>query len=70
MNNLEIITMRVVSYCDIPEELSNGKFFDEYGTGCYVECHLDNEPDDELDKWLKSNYPGIEEDPFLIKIDY
>lgn len=62
---------RVVSYCDIPEELVAGTWLEEYQPGCYIECHIDEEEEmNELDNWLISNYPGIEKETFFIEIDY
>jgi len=71
MSKLKTITGKVVSYCDIPEELTESKWFSEYQSGCYIECHIDElEVRDELDSWLIQNYPGIENETFFIKIDY
>lgn len=67
----KVIKGRVVSYCEIPEELTKGKWFEEYQSGCFVECHIDETEDpDELDMWIMRNYPGIEKETFYIKIDY
>lgn len=72
---METITGKVVNYCDIPEELTEGKWFSEFQSGCYIECHIsdediDNNALDELDNWLIKTYPGIEDETFFIKIDY
>lgn len=61
---------KVVSYCDIPEELIP-QWIEEYSPGSFIEVHIsDVEGEfDELELWLMKNYPGIEEDTFYIEID-
>jgi hypothetical protein len=74
MRNIKKITGQVVNYCDIPEKLTEGKWFNEYSSGCYIECHIDlsdsAQSADELDNWLMNNYPGIENETFYIEINY
>ncbi len=72
INKMKEIKGKVVSYSEIPEELLIGtnNFLNEYPTNCYVEVHIDEFEDDNLSKWLKENYPGIEEETFYIEIDY
>ena len=61
---------KVVSYCDIPEELIP-TWLDEYPSGVYIEVHIDeSEGLDALEMWLIGEYPGIEEETFYIEIDY
>lgn len=72
MSELKEITKKVVSYCDIPEDYTNGHWISEYMNGCFVEVHLDGaDPDDDLDRWLFENYPELaNEDSFFIEMDY
>lgn len=69
---LETITKKVISYCEIPEELTEDSWLSEKSMDSYVECHLDNsEPLDQLDQWFMNNYPELfKEESFFIKIDY
>lgn len=47
---LETITKKVISYSEIPEELTKNSWLSEKSNGFY-ECHLDNvEPFELLDK--------------------
>lgn len=74
MSKLKEITKKVISYCDIPKELTEGHWISEYKNGCFVEVHLDgdeNDPDSELDAWFLANHPELaDEDSFFIEIDY
>lgn len=71
MSELKTITKKVVSYCEIPEELTEGHWISEYMNGCFVEVHLDDDEDDKLSMWLKEKYPElIDEDSFYIEMDY
>lgn len=68
--SLKQINGRVISYCEIPEELIPN-WLKEFPTGCYVEVHLDTlDGVGLLDIWFKENYPGIEDETFYIEIDY
>ena len=69
---LETITKKVISYCEIPEELTESSWLSEKEMDSYVEYHLDNsQPLEPLDQWFMDNYPELfEESSFLIKIDY
>lgn len=71
MSNIKTISGKVVTYSDIPVELTADKWFEGFSKGCYVECHVDElDARDELDNWLIENYPGIENETFFIEIDY
>lgn len=69
---LETITKKVVSYCEIPEGIiPEGHWINEHGCDAYVECHIDDDEDDELSVWLKETYPElIDEESFFIHLDY
>ena len=65
------ITGKVVSYCEIPEELTKGHWISEFQNGCFVQVHLEEGEDDALSNWLKETYPElIDENAFYIEIDY
>ena len=72
---LERINKLVVSYCEIPEGLTEDHWISEYMNGCFVEVHVDNgEEDEDLDplgQWIRETYPELEkENSFLIEMDY
>ena len=68
---LKQITKFVVSYCEIPESIEKPNWLMEHMCGAFVECHIDDEDNDELTVWLLSNYPELEhEDSFFIELDY
>ena len=70
MLQLKQITGKVVSYCEIPEEITEGHWISEYMNGCFVQVHLE-EDDDALSNWLKETYPElIDEEAFYIEMDY
>lgn len=66
------ITTKVVSYCDIPQELSQGKwYFEEAGCDTYIDFHLQEDTKwDNVDFWLAKTYPELVGTEFLIHIDY
>lgn len=64
--------MKVVSYCEIPEDLDKG-WLEEQGCDCYVKSSLSSDPEydrDELDEWIAKTYPELIDTTFLIHIDY
>ena len=69
---LERVNKLVVSYCEIPEKLTEGHWISENSCDSYVEVHIEEEGNrDELDKWLIENYPELEqEESFFIHLDY
>lgn len=69
---MKTITRKVVSYCEIPEDIQKPSWLEEVSCDTYVECHIHgDEPDSELEKWLLKTYPELKkEKAFLIHIDY
>lgn len=69
---LEKITKYVVSYCEIPEELTEDyQWLKEAACDSYVEAHVDDEETDELSIWLLERYPQLkDEESFFIHMDY
>jgi hypothetical protein len=62
----------IVSYCDIPQELTEKSYLKEYTSDSYVEHVLTHEQkvDDDLDDWLRGKYPELAGTSFLIHLDY
>lgn len=69
---LKSITKKVLSYCEIPQELTEKHWISEHHCDAFVECHLDASTDlDELDMWILEHYPELkDEDSFFIHLDY
>ena len=69
---LKEITRKVVSYCEIPEELIPGWLM-ECGCDVYTEYSLSDDPKytkESIDNWLLNKYPELNNTTFLIHIDY
>lgn len=68
---LATITGKVVSYCEIPEELTSNHWISEYYPDSYVQVHIEGEDEDKVSKWILNKYPELkDEDYFFIHIDY
>ena len=72
---LKTITKKVVSFSEIPEELTEKHWVNEHACGAFVECHIDEDESEEqrdgLTIWLIANYPElVEETSFFIELDY
>lgn len=69
---LKTITKKVVSYSEIPEGLiPEDHWINEQEWNTYVECHIDDDEDDELSIWIKKTYPElVDEESFFIHLDY
>lgn len=70
------ITMKILSYCEIPGELTSSHWINDYQSGCYVKYSIPREDEwndfdtDALDEWIKETYPILLGQSFLIEIDY
>jgi len=65
------IVRKVISYCDIPEELTEEGWLSEQCPDSYVEMTIATEDKDGLDEWILKNYSEIKEgETILIHIDY
>lgn len=64
-------TLKVLNLSEIPKELVEGNWIMDIEPGVYVQAHIDeNEPENDLNKWVKDNYPElISEQSFLIYLD-
>lgn len=70
---LKELNLKVVSYCDIPEPIGyNHSVLMEISCGCFIHWNLstDDSQDDELDAWIRSEYPELIGTDFLIEMDY
>lgn len=78
MKKLQEITRKVLSYCDIPEEIARtNSSLEENSSDTYVEYEVTSKAeqakfDDDfaLDNWIIKNYPELEGTKILIHIDY
>ena len=69
---LNKITKFVVSYCDIPDNLTKNHWLQEYKCDSFVEVHIDDKSHDPLSEWLINTYPELKDldESFFIHIDY
>lgn len=65
-------TWKVLSFSEIPQELTENHWISEEEPNSYVEVHYDAEDEDgELDNWIVGKYPELkDEESFLIHMDY
>lgn len=70
-------TFKIISWCRIPEKITNGHWISSFQNGCYVPfiCtpakEQENYDDDfSLDNWIISEYPELERQQILIDINY
>ena len=72
--NMVSIAGKVVSYCEIPEELTEGHWLRDYYPDSYVQVDVqedDTEAMDEVSEWIVNKYPELKEEKFFfIHIDY
>lgn len=68
--SLEVINKKVVSYCEIPQELTDNHYISENGCDCYIEYSLEDEGKDSISDWIREKYPELINEEFLIHIDY
>lgn len=67
---MKVITRNVISYCDIPQELTEKHWLSEMQPDVYQDYKINTENPDELDKWFIDNHPELIGQEFLIEIDY
>lgn len=66
-------TYKILSYCGIPEDITEHHWISENSCDSYVEYSVTNDPIYEtslLDEWIKENYPELIDTKFLICLDY
>jgi len=67
---LKTITKKVVSFSEIPSEITRHHWINQIEDIERVEVHIDDEEPDELTSWLIENYPELqEEESFFIHMD-
>ena len=73
---MKTVSFPVISYCEIPQEITSDSWINEYQNGCYVEYSLPREDEwdsfdtNALDEWIRNTYPILLGQKFLIEIDY
>lgn len=67
---MEEKTFKIVSFCDIPENLTEGSYLEEYNCGSYVPFTLFKEDDDPIVLWIVNKYPELLGEEILIDMDY
>lgn len=65
------ITRKVLSYCEIPEELTESHWISDHSCDCYIEYTIPfGIIQSNLNKWITKTYPELIGTTFLIHIDY
>ena len=67
---MKTITRNVISYCDIPQEITDKHWISEICPDVYQGYTINLDNPDNLDKWFMENYPELIGHTFLIEIDY
>lgn len=62
--------MKVISFCDIPEELTANTWLEEFRCGSYVPYTIQGDGYSKLDDYLTEQYPELVKTKILIDIDY
>jgi len=75
--DLKKIERWVVSYCEIPEELTENHWLREHSCDCFVEFKVVSkeeqssfDDDFSIDNWIIDKYPQLEGQTIFIEIDY
>jgi len=69
--SLKTITKLVVSYSEIPKELTANHWINQVEDIERIEVHIDDEEPDPLTSWLIDNYPELkDEESFFIHMDH
>lgn len=63
-------TFKIISYCGIPQELTESHYISEYQNGCYCPFSLATKGTCKLSDWIRNKYPELEGVEFLIDVDY
>lgn len=70
---LKELNLKVVAYCEIPEEISgNNWYLQTFPCNCFIHWNLstDSTSDNVVDTWLRTEYPELIGTDFLIEMDY
>ena len=76
--SLKILMVPVISYCDIPEEITeNNIILSEVSCDVYVKINIISKKDQlkydsnfDLENWIIETYPEVEGKEVLIHVDY
>lgn len=70
-------TFKILSYCDIPEELTSNHWISDFNSNVYIEYtivnkeeQIDYNDDFSIDNWILEKHPELENTTILIHIDY
>lgn len=70
-------TWKVLSYCEIPQEITQDHWISENNPDSYIELSITPRPEQinyddkfEIENWIIDNYPELEGKTILIHIDY
>ena len=74
---LETLTIQVVSYCGIPQSLTQGHWMNDNQPDSYVKYKVSSkesqkgfDDDFRIDDWLIGQHPELSDKEILIHIDY
>jgi hypothetical protein len=67
---IEEINYKCISYCEIPEEITEGTWISDHSCDCYITYRFNQDSSSNLDLWLIKNYPELMDTTFMIHIDY
>lgn len=70
VSDLEVLNLKVISYCKIPEEITKGHHIEHTTCDSYIKYQLEDEGEEELSDWIRTTYPELVGIEFLIHIDY
>jgi hypothetical protein len=67
---LEVINKKIVSYCEIPQELTKKHWLTENSCDTFIEFQLEVEGVDEVSDWIRKEYPELIGEEFMIHLDW
>lgn len=67
---MEELNIKVISYCSIPEEVTENTWLQELPCDCYTGFYVSSSSNDELTKWILKEYPELDKERILIDMDY
>jgi len=68
--SLKTINKKVVSYCKIPQGITDRHYISEASCDSYIDYSLEDVGEDTISDWIRENYPELENEEFLIHINY
>ena len=70
MGKVEYLNMPYISYCEIPDYITDGHWIGEGQPDCYVPYTVQMIRKSELDKWIIEEYPELKGRTILIQLDF